>query len=80
MSTLAGSNATPALPAAERMRPQLGSEPAMAVFTSGELAMARAMRAAASSVGAPRHVDGDELLRALAVARDRLRQDLPARP
>jgi len=29
----------PALPAAERMRPQLGSEPAIAVFTEVELAM-----------------------------------------
>src|SRR5580693_9438718 len=33
------SNATPARPAAARMRPQLGSAPAMAVFTSGEFAM-----------------------------------------
>ena len=79
MSVFAGSNATPALPAAERMRPQLGSEPAMAVFTSGELAMARAMRAAASSDGAPRYVDGDELARAFAVARDGLRQRSPSR-
>ena len=35
------------------MRPQFGSDPATAVFTSGELAMARAMRTAASSLGAP---------------------------
>ena len=39
--------------AAERMRPQLGSAPAMAVLTSGELAMARAIWAAARSSAAP---------------------------
>ena len=53
ISVFAGSNATPALPAAERIRPQFGSEPAMAVFTSGELAMARAIRAALSPSAAP---------------------------
>ena len=46
----------------------------MAVFTSGELAMARAMRAAPSSLGAPRTTMVTNLLRALAVARDGLRQ------
>ena len=56
------------------MRPQLGSEPATAVFTSGELAMARAMRAAPSSLGAPETIDGDQLPRAFAIARDGPRQ------
>ena len=37
------SNATPERPAAARMRPQLGSAPAMAVFTSGEFAMVSAI-------------------------------------
>src|ERR1035438_10220599 len=50
MSALPGSNATPALPAADRIRPQFGSDPAMAVFTNGELAIARAIFAAASSL------------------------------
>ena len=53
ISTLAGSNATAAYPAAQRMRPQLGSAPAIAVFTRGELAMARAIWAAALSLAAP---------------------------
>src|ERR1700730_15469807 len=43
MDTFAGSNATPAFPAAQMMRPQLGSDPQTAVFTSGELAMERAI-------------------------------------
>ena len=53
MSVFPGSNATPALPAAERMRPQFGSLPATAVLTSGELAIERAIRAAPSWLGAP---------------------------
>ena len=44
---------TPAFPAAEMMRPQFGSEPAMAVFTKGEFAILRAIRAAVSSLAAP---------------------------
>ena len=48
------SNATPEVPAADRMRPQLGSEPAIAVFTRGELAIARAICVAAASSAAPR--------------------------
>ncbi len=53
ISVLRGSNLTPEFPAADNTRPQFGSEPAMAVFTSGELAMARAMVSAARSLGAP---------------------------
>jgi len=53
---------------------QFGSEPAMAVFTSGELAMARAIFKAAPSLPAPRHHQGDEFARAFAVACDGLRQ------
>ena len=51
--TRRGSNATPAFPAAERMRPQFGSEPAIAVFTSGEFAIDRAIFSAARSLVAP---------------------------
>ena len=53
MSVFDGSNATPALPAAQSIRPQFGSDPAIAVFTSGELAMLRAIRAAPSSSAVP---------------------------
>ena len=56
------------------MRPQLGSEPAIAVFTSGELAMPRAIRAAPSFVEPPPSPDGDQLPRAFAIARNCLRQ------
>ena len=42
----------------------------MAVLTSGELAMARAMRSAAVVVGRAADVDGDQLPRAFAVAHD----------
>ena len=66
----AGSKATPALPAADRMRPQFGSEPAIAVFTSGELAMARAMRGCRIVRRRAGDLDGDQLARALAIARD----------
>src|ERR1017187_1379002 len=38
---------------AESSRPQFGSDPAMAVFTSGEFAIARAMATAAPLVSAP---------------------------
>src|SRR5438876_10837570 len=44
-----GSKGTPARPAAETIRPQLGSLPCMAHFTSGELAMARAMARASEA-------------------------------
>ena len=44
MSTRAGSNGTPARPAAAKTRPQLGSPPAKAVLTSGEVAIVSAMR------------------------------------
>ncbi len=47
------SAASPALPTAITTRPQLASSPAIAVFTSGELAMDSAMRLAAASVSAP---------------------------
>ena len=40
--------ATPERPAAARMRPQLGSPPCSAVFTSGDSATVRAMRSASS--------------------------------
>src|SRR5258708_4963057 len=54
MSTRDGSKGTPARPAAAKTRPQLGSAPAKAVFTRGEVATVSAMRRAASSVLAPR--------------------------
>src|SRR5258706_337819 len=54
MSTRAGSKGTPARPAAAKTRPQLGSAPANAVFTSGEVATVSAMRRAAASLCAPR--------------------------
>ena len=54
ISTSAVSNFTPERPAAAKMRPQLGSPPAKAVFTSGEVAIVSAMRFAAASVFAPR--------------------------
>ena len=44
--TRAGSNRTPARPAAARMRPQLGSLPKRAVLVNGDSAMVRAMQAA----------------------------------
>src|SRR5437016_3139697 len=53
ISVFNGSKATPELPAADRIRPQFGSDPAIAVFTSGELAMLRAILAAPSFEGAP---------------------------
>ena len=44
---------SPALPTAMTTRPQLASSPAMAVFTSGELAIDIAMRWAEASLVAP---------------------------
>src|SRR5262249_27303305 len=49
-----GSNLTPERPAAAKMRPQLGSPPAKAVLTSGEVAIVSAIFLAADSVLAPR--------------------------
>ena len=50
MLSASRSAAAPDLPTAMTMRPQFGSSPAMAVLTSGELAMASAwVRASASS-------------------------------
>src|SRR6185436_10489919 len=46
------SNITPDRPAAATMRPQLGSAPCTAVFTSGELAMVLATRMASAAVRA----------------------------
>src|SRR5579872_6826974 len=42
MLVLPGSNEAPDRPAAARIRPQLGSAPAKAVFTKGEFAIVRA--------------------------------------
>src|SRR5271163_64669 len=53
ISTLPGSKTSPERPAAAKMRPQLGSAPAKAVFTSGEVAMVAAMRFAEASDFAP---------------------------
>ena len=53
MSTLRGSNTTPAFPDADRIRPQFGSDPATAVLTNGEFATARARRCASSLSIAP---------------------------
>ena len=44
---------SPALPMAMTTRPQLASSPAIAVFTSGELAIDMAIRCAALSFSAP---------------------------
>ena len=48
MFTLFGFIGTPERPIAARIRPQLGSDPAQAVFTSGECAIARAISSASS--------------------------------
>ena len=53
-STWPGLKRTPARPAAAKIRPQLGSPPASAVLTRGELAMVRATASAARSDCAPR--------------------------
>ena len=63
---------SPALPTAMTMRPQLASPAASAVLTSGELPIGKPdppRRAVALGAG---HVDRDEFLGALAVARDLL--------
>ena len=74
MSTRRGSNAAPAFPAAERMRPQFGSDPAMAVFTSGELAIAARDFLRRRIARRALHLDRHQLFRALAVADDLPRQ------
>ena len=73
-TSLSRSAGSPALPTAMTTRPQLASSPAMAVLTSGELAMLE--RDAVRAVVALRalHVDADELRRAFAVADDELRE------
>ena len=53
MDTSSCRNATPHLPSAMAMRPQLQSCPATAVLTSGELATERAAASASASLGAP---------------------------
>src|SRR5215211_5119227 len=51
-----GANAAPVNPAAETIRPQLGSLPWIAHFTRGEFAIARAIVRASDSEAAPRMV------------------------
>src|SRR6267378_3405987 len=63
MSTRAGSNFTPARPAAAKMRPQFGSPPAKAVFTSGDVARGGSRLRMA-------HFDFDHALRAFAISND----------
>jgi hypothetical protein len=53
---------------AATMRPQFGSCPATAVFTSGELAMAKATLWASASAGGAGDADLDQLGRAFAIA------------
>ena len=57
-------------PTVERMRPQLGSAPKIAAFTSDEPQMARAKSLAISSLGAPVDHGGDALGRPFAVGGD----------
>ena len=66
LSRLAGS---PALPTAITTRPQLASSPAIAVFTSGELAIDIAIFRADFFVRRALDDDLDQLARAFAVAR-----------
>ena len=73
------SKSTPARPATATSRPQFGSAPWTAVFTSGELAIARAARLASSSDARAGHVDRDQLGRAFAAADDADRQRLADR-
>jgi His/Glu/Gln/Arg/opine family amino acid ABC transporter permease subunit len=53
IDNLSRSAGSPALPTAMTTRPQLASSPAIAVFTSGELAMLSAIRWALASLDAP---------------------------
>ena len=83
-----GSNATPAAPAACRIRPGFGSPPNAAVFTSGESATARAIARASSSSSAPSTSTTSTWSDALAVGdqltdegiRHAVRSQRPARP
>src|SRR3989304_2490134 len=52
-ATRAGSTSAPDRPTAARIRPQLGSMPWAAVFTSGEVVIASPARRASSSLAAP---------------------------
>ena len=65
---------TPAYPAADTTRPQLGSAPAMAVFTSGLLATVRAICTASGPTSAAVDFDRDQVRGALAVGGDGLGQ------
>ena len=72
IASLSRSAGSPALPTAMTTRPQLASSPATAVFTSGELAIAMAMRLADVAPFAPVTFTVDEFSRALAVPGDLL--------
>ena len=69
------SMAAPALPTAMTMRPQFASSPAIAVFTSGEFAIARPIWAR-RIISGPADINGDEFLLRLAVTDNLLRQIL----
>ena len=69
-----------AAPAALRMRPQFGSQPYMAVLTSGESATARRHVRASSSAGGPAHPQAHHLGGALAVGDHHQRQPQQQRP
>ena len=68
MASLSRSAGSPALPTAMTTRPQLASSPAMAVLTSGELAIDLAMRKALASLVGAFDVDRHQLGGAFAVA------------
>ncbi len=70
MSALRGSNAAPEYPAAHSTRPQFGSDPAIAVLTSGELAMARANLLRRDIARRALHFDRHQFPSALAVLSD----------
>ena len=72
IDSLSRSAGSPALPTAITTRPQLASSPAIAVLTSGELAIDSAMRRAERLRRRALDDDLDQLARALAVARDLL--------
>ena len=72
IDSLSRSAGSPALPTAMTTRPQLASSPAIAVFTSGELAIDSAIRRADLSTSAPSTMHFDQLARAFAVAHDLL--------
>ena len=66
----ASSKGTPERPAAATSRPQLGSPPCMAVFTSSEFAIVRAARSACAHSRAPIDANGDQLGGAFAAPDD----------